>query len=116
MPAAQSVHNAVPVPGLYFPAAHGANAPPFGPVYPALAEQAASAELPLGEDEPAAQSTQWNKAKLSMSSNSDTVVRKKNSKRVSLKHLNTSVTSHVQTLTNKKRNKFTEYTSIVCLV
>ena len=41
---------------------------------------------------------------------------KKNSKRVSLKHLNTSVTSHVQTLTHKKRNKLTEYTSIVCLV
>jgi hypothetical protein len=58
LPAAQSVHNAAPVPGLYFPATHAANAPPFGPVYPALATHVASAELPAGEDEPVAQGWQ----------------------------------------------------------
>ena len=36
VPAAQSVHVAVPVIILYFPPAHAVHAKPFAPVYPAL--------------------------------------------------------------------------------
>ena len=35
MPAPQSVHAALPVAVLYFPATHAAHGPPSGPVYPA---------------------------------------------------------------------------------
>jgi hypothetical protein len=37
--AAQSVHVAEPVTVLYFPAAHAAHVPPFGPEYPKLQRQ-----------------------------------------------------------------------------
>ena len=48
-PAAQSVHAAEPVTLLYFPTSHGEHTPPFGPVYPTLQVQAATAVLGLGE-------------------------------------------------------------------
>jgi hypothetical protein len=40
---------------LNVPTKHAVNGPPTGPAKPALATQAASAELPAGEDEPVAQ-------------------------------------------------------------
>ena len=49
VPAAQSVHAALPVPILYFPAAQGAHTPPSGPVNPTLQVQEARAGLAIGE-------------------------------------------------------------------
>ena len=56
--APQSVHAALPAAGLYFPAAHAAHGPPFGPVEPAAhscTTQSLSASLPAGERLPAGQ-------------------------------------------------------------
>ena len=49
VPGKQSVHAALPLLVLYFPATQPVHGPPFGPVKPALHVQAASAELPLAE-------------------------------------------------------------------
>ena len=58
VPARQSVHATVPVVVLYFPASQAVHRPPFGPVKPALQAQAASAELSIGEVEPAGHARQ----------------------------------------------------------
>ena len=55
----QSEHVAAPVVGLYFPATHAANSPPFAPVYPALAVQAATVVLATGEFEFDGQGVLW---------------------------------------------------------
>jgi hypothetical protein len=52
LPAAQSVHVAVPVIILYFPPAHAVHVPPLGPVNPGLQTQATKALLPPGDTEP----------------------------------------------------------------
>jgi hypothetical protein len=58
VPVRQSVHAALPVAILYFPAAHGAHTPPSGPVDPALQVQAAGAKLAIGELEFGGHATQ----------------------------------------------------------
>jgi len=55
VPAKQSVHAALPLLVLYFPATQPLHGPPFGPEKPAQHVQAAAAELPLGELEYAVQ-------------------------------------------------------------
>jgi hypothetical protein len=55
VPAAQSVHAALPVAVLYLPATQAVHGPPSGPVYPALQPrliQAALDELAIGEVKP----------------------------------------------------------------
>ena len=49
VPAAQSVHVALPVAGLYLPATHNTHTPPSGPVKPTLHVQAARTALEIGE-------------------------------------------------------------------
>jgi hypothetical protein len=49
VPAPQSVHAALPLLVLYFPATHAVHGPPFGPVEPALHVQEETAELASGE-------------------------------------------------------------------
>jgi hypothetical protein len=49
VPASQLMHATLPLVFLNVPAAHGEQAPPFGPVYPALQAHAVTAELVLGE-------------------------------------------------------------------
>ncbi len=49
VPDPQSVHTALPLLGLYFPATQTLHGPPFGPVNPVLHMQAARAELASGE-------------------------------------------------------------------
>jgi hypothetical protein len=49
VPTPQSVHATLPPIVLYFPATHAAQVPPFGPVNPALQEQALMDVLELGE-------------------------------------------------------------------
>ena len=56
LPAAQSVHVAVPVIILYFPPAHAVHAKPFAPVYPALHMHWVETVLACAELEPAGQS------------------------------------------------------------
>jgi hypothetical protein len=58
VPGTQSVHNALPVPILYLPVAHGAHTTPSGPVDPALQVQAAGAKLAIGELEFGGHATQ----------------------------------------------------------
>ena len=48
LPAAQSVHAAEPRASLYFPATQPEHVPPFGPEYPRLQTQLASAVDPTG--------------------------------------------------------------------
>jgi hypothetical protein len=49
VPTPQDVHPALPLAILYVPTPHGEHVPPFGPVYPGLQVQAATAILKLGE-------------------------------------------------------------------
>jgi hypothetical protein len=49
LPAPQAVHAADPVDALYFPATHAVQAPPAGPLHPALQVQLVKAVLPAGE-------------------------------------------------------------------
>ena len=49
VPVPQSVHTALPVAILYFPATHAVHVPPSGPVNPMLQVQEARAELAIGE-------------------------------------------------------------------
>jgi hypothetical protein len=51
VPAAQSVHAALPILILYLPATQAEQTPPFGPVNPALQVQSPAAELALNEIE-----------------------------------------------------------------
>jgi hypothetical protein len=55
LPAAQSVHVAVPVIILYFPPAHAVHAKPFAPVYPALHAHWVKTVLACAELEPVGQ-------------------------------------------------------------
>jgi len=48
VPAVQLVHTALPLVFLYEPAPHCVQAPPFGPVNPALHEQLLESSLPVG--------------------------------------------------------------------
>ena len=48
VPAVQLVHTALPMVFLYEPAPHCVQAPPFGPVNPALHEQLLKSVLPIG--------------------------------------------------------------------
>jgi len=54
-PDKQSVHGAVPVSGLYFPATHNVHIAPFAPVDPALHVHAERSELPCGALDPIGQ-------------------------------------------------------------
>ena len=61
VPVKQSVHAALPVTFLYFPATHAAQGPPSGPVNPALQPTDTHAlifELPAADVEPAGHDTQ----------------------------------------------------------
>jgi hypothetical protein len=61
VPAPQSVHAALPLVVLYFPATQAVHGPPSGPVKPALhgiVTQAVTDELPVGEVLPAGQFVQ----------------------------------------------------------
>jgi hypothetical protein len=61
VPAAQSVHVALPVTFLYFPATHAAQGPPSGPVNPALQPTDTHAlmfELPTADVVPTGHDTQ----------------------------------------------------------
>jgi hypothetical protein len=49
VPAPQSVHVALPMTVLYFPAAHAEHVPPFGPEYPVLQTQLCTPVLAAGE-------------------------------------------------------------------
>ena len=51
VPAAQSLHAALPVATLYLPATHWEHGPPLLPVAPALQEQLVEAVLAAGEFE-----------------------------------------------------------------
>jgi hypothetical protein len=57
-PVTQSAHTALPVSILYLPAMQAVHVLPFGPVYPTLQIQAATAELASGELELAGHATQ----------------------------------------------------------
>jgi hypothetical protein len=58
VPAPQLLHAAEPLASLYVPVAHAEHVSPSGPVKPTLHVQSATAELELGELEPAGHVTQ----------------------------------------------------------